>query len=103
MALHGSHQCMSDFMIGYHLSLLFGKNGILLLITGYDCFNTFFQISLCNDCTVVTNCPQCCFIYNIGKLCTGCTGCHTCNRMEIHIIRYLNLSCMHFKDSFTPL
>ena len=101
MALKSSHQRMSNLMIGNHFFLLIGKHRIFLLVTCNNYLNTFFQICFCNYGTSTADCPKCCLINNICQLCTGCARCHTCNCMEIHIIRRFDFSCMNLQNCFT--
>ena len=101
MVLKGSHQSMSDFVIGNHFFLLVGENGVFLLVTSDYHFNALFQVCFCNDCTSVTDCTKCCFVYNICQLGSGCTRCHTCDGVEIHIIGCFDFSCMNLQNCFT--
>ena len=92
---------MSDLMICHYFFLLIRKHCILFLISCNNHFNTFFQIRFCDYFPVVTYSTKSCFVYNIGKFCTRCTCCHSCNSVEIHIIRKLNFLRMNFQNRCT--
>lgn len=73
LALHGSHQRVSYFMVGYDV-LLFRRNDLsLFLCTCYHGFHTFFQIRSSHFTPSHTDRPQCRFINNISQFCTRCT------------------------------
>ena len=101
IGLFGSHQSMSDFMIGNNQLLFVGEDGVLLLITGNDGFNTFFKVGLCRKASIITNRAEGSFIDNIRQFGTGSTGSHSGNLVEINIVGETNLLGMHLQDFFT--
>ena len=77
---------MTNLMISYDFLFLIGKYCIFLLISCDNDFYAFFQICFCYNFTIVSDCTQCCLIYDVGKLCSGSSGSHSCNRVKINII-----------------
>ena len=98
MGLQGSHQGVSDFMVGNHQFFMVRQYGIPFLVTGNNHLDAFFQIGFVHNGTSVSHGTEGCFINNIGKLCTGGAGCHSGNGVEIHIFAHFNLSGMNFEN-----
>ena len=103
MCLHRRHKSMSNLMICNNFFLLVRKYSIFLLISCNNNFDALLEICFCHHFTIISDSTKSCFIYNIGKFCTGSSGCHSRNCMEIHIIRKLHFLCMYFKDCLTSL
>ena len=103
IVLFCSHKRMSDFVVGNNKLLFVGENRILLLVTGNNGFNTFFQIGLRCKASIVTDCAKRCFVDNIRQFGTGSTGSHTGNLIKIDIVRKTNLLGMDFQNFFTAL
>lgn len=66
MALEGSDQGVADFVVGDGLLFVVRQDGVLLLVTGDDDFDAFFQVGLADGVAVVADGAQGRFIDDIG-------------------------------------
>ena len=103
IGLHSGHQSMADLMVGNDLFFFFRQDRVLLLISGDNDFDGFFQIGLGHELTSVTDRAEGCFVDHVGKLGTGSTDSHTGDRTEINIVSHTNFAGMYFQNIDTSL
>ena len=96
-------QRMSDLMVGHNFLFLIRQDGVLLLVSGDNHLDAFFQIRLGYHLTSVTHRAQGGFVDDVGKFRAGSAGSHAGNHREVHIGIHLHLLRMHLQDLFTSL
>ena len=90
-------------MISHNKFFFIGKNLVLLLISGDNHLNTFFQVGLSGKFSSVTDSPKSRLVYNISQVGTGSSGSRLGNIAEIHIIGNFDLSGVNLKDFLSSL
>ena len=101
MGLHRRDESVADLVIGNDLLLLIGENGIFLLVSGDNDLDTLLKVRLRHDGAPVAHSAQRGFVDDIGKLRAGSAGGHARDRMEIHILRRLDLAGVDFQNGLT--
>ena len=92
---------MTYFVICNDFLFVIGHNCVFLLISRNYHLDALFKVSLFNNSPAASNGTESGFIDNIRKLCARCARSHSCNGVEIHIVRSLYLLCVDLEYCLT--
>ena len=95
VTLAGCDEGMSDLMVGYDTSLIFGNSRILSLIACDDGLHAFLHIFLADHLAVHADGTKGCLINDIGKLCSACTGCRPGDRIKVYRFIHADIAGMY--------
>ena len=101
MALEGSDQGVADFVVGDGLLFVVRQDGVLLLVTGDDDFDAFFQVGLADGVAVVADGAQGRFIDDIGQFGAGSPGGHAGDSVEVDVVAEGDFLGVGLEDGFT--
>ena len=101
MALEGGDQGVADFVVGDGLLFVVRQDGVLLLVTGDDDFDAFFQVGLADGVAVVADGAQGRFIDDIGQFGAGSPGGHAGDSVEVDVVAEGDFLGVGLEDGFT--
>ena len=83
-------------MISHNLPLSLRDHSALPLIAGNDDLNGLFQILLNYSIPAAAYRPECRFVDDVGKLCTGCAGGRPSHCVKVDAVRHFHIFCVDF-------